>query len=147
MELDLAPHATFVTRPGPVVIVIADGVGVAEPAASNAVALAHTPVLDRLASSELYTELRAHGIAVGLPSDADMGNSEVGHNAIGCGRIFDQGAKLVDQALADRTLYQSDVWTTAISRALTKSPKPACSSKASSSEPKEISKTAFSMMW
>ena len=119
MELQLAPHPTFVARPGPVVIVVADGVGVAQPAASNAVALAHTPMLDQLASSQFYTELRAHGTAVGLPSDGDMGNSEVGHNAIGAGRIFDQGAKLVNEALADRTLYRSEVWTTAISQART----------------------------
>ena len=119
MELQLAPHPTFVARPGPVVIVVADGVGVAQPAASNAVALAHTPMLDQLASSQFYTELRAHGTAVGLPSDGDMGNSEVGHKAIGAGRIFDQGAKLVNQALADRTLYRSEVWTTAISQART----------------------------
>ena len=39
----------------------------------------------------------AHGTAVGLPSDGDMGNSEVGHNALGAGRVFDQGAKLVNQ--------------------------------------------------
>jgi 2,3-bisphosphoglycerate-independent phosphoglycerate mutase len=35
--------------------------------------------------------VKAHGTAVGLPSDDDMGNSEVGHNALGAGRIFAQG--------------------------------------------------------
>jgi 2,3-bisphosphoglycerate-independent phosphoglycerate mutase len=43
-----------------------------------------------------------------------MGNSEVGHNALGAGRIFAQGAKLVNQALTDGTLFASDVWRTAV---------------------------------
>jgi bisphosphoglycerate-independent phosphoglycerate mutase (AlkP superfamily) len=60
---------------------------------------ANTPHLDTLFKSDLYTQLKAHGMAVGLPSDDDMGNSEVGHNAIGAGRIFDQGARLVNKAL------------------------------------------------
>jgi 2,3-bisphosphoglycerate-independent phosphoglycerate mutase len=115
-ELHLEPHPTFTPRPGPVLVVVADGVGVAPPAPSNAVALAHTPTLDALTSSALATELRAHGTAVGLPSDDDMGNSEVGHNALGAGRIFAQGAKLVNQALADRTLFESPVWRAAIER-------------------------------
>ena len=85
MELRLDPHPSFTPRPGPLLLVVADGVGVAPPAESNAVTQAHTPVLDDLLASELSTELAAHGTAVGLPSDDDMGNSEVGHNAIGCG--------------------------------------------------------------
>jgi len=52
--------------------------------------------------------VKAHGTAVGLPSDDDMGNSEVGHNALGAGRIFAQGAKLVDQALASGKIYEGD---------------------------------------
>ena len=43
------------------------------------------------------TWLKAHGTAVGLPTDDDMGNSEVGHNALGCGQIYSQGAKLVQR--------------------------------------------------
>lgn len=97
MELHLDPHPSFTPRPGPVLVVVADGVGVAPAAESNAVTLAHTPVLDALLASEHATVLRAHGTAVGLPTDDDMGNSEVGHNALGAGRIFDQGAKLVDR--------------------------------------------------
>ena len=113
----LTPQPTFTPRPGPVLVVIADGVGVAPASPSNAVTLAHTPTLDRLTSSALATELKAHGTAVGLPSDDDMGNSEVGHNAIGAGRIFAQGAKLVNRAIAERTLYQSPIWLGAIERA------------------------------
>ena len=118
-ELRLEPHPRFTPRPGPVLIVVADGVGVAPAAPSNAVTEAATPTLDRLTSSPLSRELLAHGTAVGLPSDDDMGNSEVGHNALGAGRIFAQGAKLVNQALAQRTLYDSPVWQTAIERART----------------------------
>ncbi len=117
MELHLDPHPSFSPRPGPLLLVVADGVGVAPPAESNAVTLAHTPVLDALVDSERSTELRAHGVAVGLPTDDDMGNSEVGHNALGAGRIFDQGAKLVNAALADGTIYASPVWAEAIERA------------------------------
>ena len=98
-SLSLTPHPSFSGRPGPLLVVIADGVGVAPPGASNAVTEADTPTLDALTSGELYTELAAHGPAVGLPSDDDMGNSEVGHNALGAGRIFAQGAKLVNLAI------------------------------------------------
>ena len=68
-----------------------DGVGIGKGDAADAVAAAKTPNLDRYLTSPLTTELKAHGTAVGLSSDGDMGNSEVGHNAIGAGRVFDQG--------------------------------------------------------
>ena len=95
-------------------LVIADGVGVAPAGPSNAVTVADTPALDELTSGELYTELAAHGPAVGLPSDDDMGNSEVGHNALGAGRIFAQGAKLVNQAIATGAIFETSVWHEAI---------------------------------
>jgi 2,3-bisphosphoglycerate-independent phosphoglycerate mutase len=116
MALSLNRHPSFSPRPGPVLVIVADGVGVAPADPSNAVTEAYTPTLDGLASAELYTELAAHGEAVGLPSDDDMGNSEVGHNALGAGRIFDQGAKLVNRALADGSLFESPVWTDAVGR-------------------------------
>ena len=97
-------------------IVVADGVGVAPAGPSNAVTEANTPTLDQLGASELYTELAAHGPAVGLPTDDDMGNSEVGHNALGAGRIFAQGAKLVNKALASGAVFETDVWKQAIER-------------------------------
>ncbi len=114
MTLSLDPHPTFAGRSGPVLIVVADGVGIAEDTASNAVAQAETPTLDKLLASQFSTSLAAHGTAVGLPTDDDMGNSEVGHNAIGAGRIFAQGAKLVNKALETKTIYDSDVWKEAI---------------------------------
>ncbi len=119
MSLSLKKHPEFAGRPGPVVILVADGVGVAEPGPGNAVSEANTPTLDWLASQPLYTELLAHGTAVGLPSDDDMGNSEVGHNALGAGRIFAQGAKLVNEALASGAIFETGVWQDAIAQGKT----------------------------
>ena len=110
MTLELAKHPSFAGRPGPLLLVIADGVGVAPPGPSNAVTVADTPRLDSLEGGELYTELAAHGPAVGLPSDDDMGNSEVGHNALGAGRVFAQGAKLVNQAIESGAIFETDTW-------------------------------------
>lgn len=114
MTLALSKHPSFAGRPGPVLLVIADGVGVAPTGPSNAIAVAPTPTLDRLASGELYTELAAHGPAVGLPSDDDMGNSEVGHNALGAGRVFAQGAKLVNRAIESGAIFESPIWRQAV---------------------------------
>ncbi|WP_040492776.1 2,3-bisphosphoglycerate-independent phosphoglycerate mutase [Ilumatobacter nonamiensis] len=118
-SLSLQPHPSFTGRPGPVLVVVADGVGVAPPGSSNAVTQARTPMLERLTSTELYTELAAHGPAVGLPTDDDMGNSEVGHNALGAGRIFAQGAKLVNKAIANGAIFESEVWVETVDRART----------------------------
>ncbi|NNE10865.1 MAG: 2,3-bisphosphoglycerate-independent phosphoglycerate mutase [Ilumatobacter sp.] len=117
MTLALHPHPSFTGRPGPLLLVIADGVGVAPPGPSNAVASAPTPHLDKLLDGELSTELKAHGPAVGLPSDDDMGNSEVGHNALGAGRVFAQGAKLVNRAIESGSIFESDVWRSVIDHA------------------------------
>jgi len=113
-NISLEKHPSFAGRKGPVVILVADGVGVAPDSPSNAVSEANTPTLDWLTEQTLYTQLLAHGTAVGLPSDDDMGNSEVGHNALGAGRIFAQGAKLVNQALASGAAFETDVWKNAI---------------------------------
>ena len=117
MTLKLDPHPSFAGRTGPVLIVVADGVGVAPDGPSNAVSEANTPTLDSLNASLLSTELLAHGVAVGLPSDDDMGNSEVGHNALGAGRIFAQGAKLVNKSIATGAIFATNVWSTVIARA------------------------------
>ena len=111
MTLSLKKHNSFTGRKGPVVLLVCDGVGIAPADKSNAVSEANTPYLDSLMQSAHYTELLAHGTAVGLPSDEDMGNSEVGHNALGAGRIFAQGAKLVNESIADRSIFKTDVWT------------------------------------
>jgi 2,3-bisphosphoglycerate-independent phosphoglycerate mutase len=95
---------------GPVVLCILDGVGIGAGGPDDAVALARTPNMAWLREHAVSQILAAHGRAVGLPSDEDMGNSEVGHNALGAGRVFDQGAKLVDQALATGAAWQTPVW-------------------------------------
>ncbi|MFZ5479954.1 MAG: 2,3-bisphosphoglycerate-independent phosphoglycerate mutase [Myxococcota bacterium] len=94
----------------PVVLCVLDGVGWGRRDDTDAVYVADTPNLDRLLATEPHCLLRAHGRAVGLPSDADMGNSEVGHNAMGAGRVVDQGAKLVDEAIESGKLFESEVW-------------------------------------
>jgi 2,3-bisphosphoglycerate-independent phosphoglycerate mutase len=102
---------------GPVVLLILDGVGVGRGDAYDAVAAAHTPTLDRLHQEFPHRSLRAHGVAVGLPSDDDMGNSEVGHNILGAGRIFDQGAKRVETALAAGEIWRGRAWKELLARA------------------------------
>jgi 2,3-bisphosphoglycerate-independent phosphoglycerate mutase len=94
----------------PVVLAILDGVGWGRRDDTDAVATARTPHLDRLLATCPHAFLRAHGRAVGLPSDADMGNSEVGHNAIGAGRVVDQGAKLVDEAISTGAIWERPAW-------------------------------------
>ncbi|MBP7341979.1 MAG: 2,3-bisphosphoglycerate-independent phosphoglycerate mutase [Deltaproteobacteria bacterium] len=117
MPLSLNKLQSFKGRKGPLLLIIMDGIGIGKKDESNAVYRAKTPTLDQLLKSELYTELRAHGTAVGLPSDDDMGNSEVGHNAIGAGRVFDQGARLVNTALKTGAIFQTAVWDTIAARA------------------------------
>ena len=94
----------------PVVLVIMDGVGKGDGGPGDAVALAKTPNLDRLFATCPYTWIKAHGTAVGLPSDEDMGNSEVGHNALGCGQVYSQGAKLVGESIENGNLFRSKSW-------------------------------------
>lgn len=96
--------------PGPVVLAIMDGIGIGKRDESDGVFLANTPVLDTLLREPLYIQLKAHGTAVGQPSDDDMGNSEVGHNALGAGRVFAQGAKLVNEAIASKRIFDGDAW-------------------------------------
>ncbi len=97
-------------RKGPLVLVIMDGVGYGKYKEGDAVADAKMYNLIKLTNTCPHTKLKAHGTAVGLPSDEDMGNSEVGHNAIGCGRVFAQGAKLVSQSIASGAMFQGQVW-------------------------------------
>ena len=97
-------------RRGPVLLVIMDGVGYGKYPDGDAVAHSKMPNLRALENSCPHTKLKAHGLAVGLPSDADMGNSEVGHNAMGAGRVFAQGAKLVSQSIESRALFNGDTW-------------------------------------
>lgn len=108
------------TIPGPLLLIIMDGIGIGKKDEKNAVHLAKTPNLDKYFTQSLYTQLKAHGTAVGLPSDQDMGNSEVGHNALGSGRVVSQGAKLVNQAIAAGSIFQGETWQKLITQTKTK---------------------------
>ena len=105
---------------GPVVTIVMDGVGLAPDTVSNAVATSYTPVLDKLMANYPMVSLKAHGTAVGLPSDDDMGNSEVGHNALGAGQVFAQGAKLVSNSIESGKMFASATWQELIGNVKTK---------------------------
>ena len=91
-----------------VALVILDGWGCAPPGPGNAVALADTPVFDRLWQRYPHTTLDASGEAAGLPA-GQMGNSEVGHLTIGSGRRLLQDLQRVNSAIADGSLVRSPV--------------------------------------
>ncbi len=97
-----------------VLLVVMDGIGFSKSGIGDAVTKANTPVLDKLLAECPNTRLNAHGVAVGLPSDDDMGNSEVGHNALGCGQIYSQGAKLVNESIESGKMYTSTAWNEVI---------------------------------
>ena len=94
----------------PVVLVVMDGVGETPEELGNMVLRANTPTLDELKANNPWQCIKAHGSAVGLPTDDDMGNSEVGHNALGCGQFYSQGAKLVNESIESGSIYQSETW-------------------------------------
>ncbi len=110
MSKTLKKLQKFAGVTGPVVTVVMDGVGLAPDTAGNAVSLAYTPCLDMLLKNYPTVSLKAHGTAVGLPSDDDMGNSEVGHNALGAGQVFAQGAKLVSNSIESGKMFASATW-------------------------------------
>ncbi len=110
----LKKNDDFQPRRGPVVLMILDGVGFGEYKDGDAVLNAFTPTLDWMLAECPNTRLAAHGKAVGMPSDEDMGNSEVGHNAIGCGRVFAQGAKLVQEAIDSGKVFEGKTWKEAV---------------------------------
>ena len=101
----------------PIVMVVMDGVGKGDGGRGDAVKIAKTPTLDHLLATCPHTYLKAHGTAVGLPSDEDMGNSEVGHNTLGCGQVYSQGAKLVSESIENGALYRSGTWKELVANA------------------------------
>ncbi len=106
----LAKNPAWKGRRGPLVLVIMDGVGYGQYAEGDAVADSKMWAFRAMESASPHTRLKAHGTAVGLPSDDDMGNSEVGHNAIGCGRVYSQGAKLVSGSIATGAMFEGATW-------------------------------------
>ncbi len=105
-------------RRGPLVLVIMDGVGYGKYTEGDAVADSKMYHFRALEASSPHTVLKAHGTAVGLPSDDDMGNSEVGHNAIGCDRVFSQGAKLVSASISSGAMFEGAAWKKLVARVL-----------------------------
>ena len=116
---ELKKLSDFAGVPGPVLTIVMDGVGIAPDTVANAVTGAYTPTLDMLMAKYPMVTLKAHGTAVGLPSDDDMGNSEVGHNALGAGQVFAQGAKLVSQSIESGKMFASNTWKTIVSNVKT----------------------------
>ena len=106
----LQKFPAFPGVPGPVVVIVMDGYGIPKLDVGSAIAAARKPTLERLMMECPHISLRAHGTAVGMPSDDDMGNSEVGHNAIGAGQVYSQGAALVANAIADGSIWQGQAW-------------------------------------
>jgi len=106
----LAKNPGWKGRRGPLVLVIMDGVGYGQYAEGDAVADSKFWAFRAMESSSPHTRFKAHGLAVGLPSDEDMGNSEVGHNAIGCGRVYQQGAKLISNSIASGAMFEGGTW-------------------------------------
>lgn len=100
----------------PVLVIVMDGIGESKNTAGNAVKAARTPTLDMLNEKYMKFCLKAHGTAVGLPGDDDMGNSEVGHNALGAGQVFAQGAKLVSQAIETGKMFDGESWKSAVAK-------------------------------
>lgn len=107
----------FKPCPGPVVTIVLDGVGISPREDGDAIKIARMPLFKSLMSTRPMTQLRAHGTAVGMPSDEDMGNSEVGHNAFGAGRVFAQGAKLVSESIASGNLWKGHAWKEVVAAA------------------------------
>lgn len=110
----LKKNPRFKGRQGPLVLMIMDGVGHGKYREGDGVLNAYTPNLNSLVETCPFTYLKAHGTAVGLPSDGDMGNSEVGHNAMGAGRVFAQGAKLVADAISSGRMFEGAMWKAVI---------------------------------
>lgn len=111
MTRKLKKLKNFSGAKGPVLTIVMDGVGLGEQDERNAIHIANTPTLDMLMAKYPMRTLKAHGTAVGLPSDDDMGNSEVGHNALGAGQVFSQGAKLVSMSIESGKIFQSQTWS------------------------------------
>ena len=90
----------------PVVLMVLDGYGISDKTEGNAIALANTPVMDKLKAEYPYVKGAASGLAVGLP-DGQMGNSEVGHMNIGAGRIIYQELTRITKSIQDGEFFDN----------------------------------------
>ena len=90
----------------PVVLMVLDGYGLNDRTEGNAIAMANTPVMDKLMAECPFVKGAASGLAVGLP-DGQMGNSEVGHMNIGAGRIIYQDLTRITKAIEDGEFFEN----------------------------------------
>lgn len=100
---------------GPVVLAVLDGVGLRREVAGNAVKQAHTEFLNFAVGNYKSTALAASGEAVGI-LPGSMGNSEVGHNALGSGQIIKQGIASINDAISTGDIWKTTVWKDIIAR-------------------------------
>ncbi|MBQ9365894.1 MAG: 2,3-bisphosphoglycerate-independent phosphoglycerate mutase [Schwartzia sp.] len=104
----------------PIMLIIMDGWGNGDSTSkTNAVAVAKTPMLDKIFKENPFTQLLCSGEAVGLP-DGQMGNSEVGHTNIGAGRVVYQDLTRITRAIRDGSFFENGVFNQAIDEAVKK---------------------------
>ena len=100
---------------GPVVLVVLDGVGIRDDASFNGVKKAHLETYNYLLENYPCAAINASGKWVGIP-DGEMGNSEVGHNAMGAGEIVLQRSAAVEEAIMGGKAFDGEVWKDTIAR-------------------------------
>jgi 2,3-bisphosphoglycerate-independent phosphoglycerate mutase len=119
-NLQLQKLANFNGRKGPLALIILDGIGIGKENEGNAFYRADTPFLDELIqrcqNNCLFIKLKAHGTAVGLPTDEEMGNSEVAHNAMGAGRIVRQRATRAKESILSGSIFKTEKWKDLVSK-------------------------------
>ncbi len=98
----------------PYVLVVIDGLGIANEQVDNPVEMAHTPNFNKLREKYYHTSLAASGVDVGLMPNQD-GNSEAGHMNIGAGRVVGQDVSIINQSIADGTFFKNSAFIAAIS--------------------------------
>ena len=97
----------------PTVLMILDGYGLNEKKEANAVAMANTPVMDKLMAEYPFVKGNASGMAVGLP-EGQMGNSEVGHLNMGAGRIVYQELTRITKEIQDGDFFKNEALLKAV---------------------------------
>ncbi|MBI1147009.1 2,3-bisphosphoglycerate-independent phosphoglycerate mutase, partial [Candidatus Saccharibacteria bacterium] len=98
---------------GPITLVVLDGVGLRDDEYGNAVLQSHSEFIDQLFEKYPWVSLEASGEAVGILK-GQMGNSEVGHNALGAGQIIKQGIAKIEDDFKTGAIWQTEAWRGAI---------------------------------
>jgi len=106
-----------ISEKSPVVLLILDGWGQRSSCESNAVCMARTPVLKGLMLEYPTASLATSGMAVGLP-EGQMGNSEVGHQNIGAGRIIYQSLTRIGKSIEEGDFFENPALCRAVDAAL-----------------------------